>query len=141
VTFPEPKPGLVIRYAYLWASEADAGLEEGRKDRPCAVILIVADAENRRVVRVLPITHTPPRETDDALEIPHPTKQRLGLDDARSWVVLTEANDFVWPGPDLRPRIPGDPASIVHGYLPPSFMQVLRGRLLARRGRAVKRSE
>jgi hypothetical protein len=27
----------------------------------------------------------------------------LGLDEPRSWVVLTEANRFPWPDPDLRP--------------------------------------
>jgi len=38
-----------------------------------------------------------------AVEISHETKRRLGLDDDRSWIVLTEANRFAWPGPDLRP--------------------------------------
>ena len=36
---PAPEPGLIIRYAYLWRSEAFQGEEEGRKDRPCAVVL------------------------------------------------------------------------------------------------------
>lgn len=43
---------------------------------------------------------------------------RLGLDDERSWVVLTEANRFVWPGPDLRPLRFGDAASIAYGPYP-----------------------
>jgi hypothetical protein len=30
VSFPEPHPGLVIRYAYLWKRESDEGREEGR---------------------------------------------------------------------------------------------------------------
>lgn len=54
-------------------------------------------------VRVLPITHTPPSIPVDAIEIPPATKQRLGLDDDRSWIVLTESYRFVWPGPDIRP--------------------------------------
>jgi hypothetical protein len=33
---PEPEPGRVIRYNYLWAKEQEQGREEGRKDRPCA---------------------------------------------------------------------------------------------------------
>ena len=33
------------------------------------------------------------------MEIPLATKARLGLDDARSWIVLNEANRFIWPGP------------------------------------------
>jgi hypothetical protein len=34
------------------------------------------------------------------------TKRRLGLDAEQSWIMITEANGFVWPGPDLRP-VPG----------------------------------
>src|ERR1700739_4639183 len=52
-----------------------------------------------------------PQFRSDALEIPTPTKDRLGLDSDRSWVVLTEANDFIWPGPDLRPLSGRDPSS------------------------------
>jgi hypothetical protein len=32
--FPEPQPGLIISYAYLWHHEHRAGREEGLKDRP-----------------------------------------------------------------------------------------------------------
>jgi hypothetical protein len=83
-------------------------------------------------VRVLPVTHAPPADPADALEIPRPVKQRLGLDSDRSWVVLTEANDFVWPGPDLRPAVPGALASVAYGFLPPGFFRVLRDRIAAR---------
>jgi hypothetical protein len=106
VSLPAPKPGLVIRYAYLWESEARKGREEGAKDRPCAIVLVVLRDSDHPIVRVLPVTHSPPSHAADALEIPATTKQRLGLDGERSWVVLTEANDFIWPGPDLRP-VPG----------------------------------
>ena len=34
-----PKNGAVIRYAYLWRDEKRRGLDEGRKDRPAAVLL------------------------------------------------------------------------------------------------------
>jgi hypothetical protein len=97
VSFPAPRPGLVIRYSYLWAREADAGQEEGVKDRPCAIILVLFEEDGRQRVRVLPVTHSPPSNPRDGLEIPLPTKIRLGLDSMRSWIVLTEANDFFWP--------------------------------------------
>jgi mRNA-degrading endonuclease toxin of MazEF toxin-antitoxin module len=83
---------MVIRYAYLWRSEQARGLEEGSKDRPCAVLLAVTDEAGDRKVVVLPVTHTPPRDATLAVEIPAATKRRLGLDDDRSWVVTTEAN-------------------------------------------------
>ena len=84
------------------------------------------------IVRVLPITHTPPADHRDAIEIPPATKIRLGLDDDRSWIILTEANDFIWPGPDLR-AVPGtNPSTVTYGFLPP--MRVLRERLEQRGG-------
>ena len=133
MSWPVPRPGLVIRYSYLWESEARLGREEGAKDRPCAIILVLLRQGEHPIVRVLPVTHTPPVDPADALEIPQPTKQRLGLDSERSWVMLSEANDFIWPGPDLRPAVNGDPASVAYGMLPPGFMAVLRGRLAQRR--------
>ena len=102
MSLPEPVPGLVIRYSYLWRSEYERGQEEGNKDRPCAVILVVTDNEGNHIVTVLPITHTPPSSAASAVEIPYATKQRLGLDAERSWVILTEVNRFIWPRPDLR---------------------------------------
>ena len=133
MSWPVPRPGLVIRYSYLWESEARLGREEGAKDRPCAIILALLREGEHPIVRVLPVTHAPPVDPADALEIPQPTKQRLGLDSERSWVMLGEANDFIWPGPDLRPAVNGDPASVAYGMLPPGFMAVLRGRLAQRR--------
>ena len=133
MSWPVPRPGLVIRYSYLWESEARLGREEGAKDRPCAIILVILRAGEHPIVRVLPVTHAPPVDPADALEIPQPTKQRLGLDSERSWVMLSEANDFIWPGPDLRPAVNGDPASVAYGMLPPGFMAVLRERLAQRR--------
>jgi hypothetical protein len=133
VSWPVPRPGLVIRYSYLWESEARLGREEGAKDRPCAIILVLLREGEHPIVRVLPVTHAPPVDPADALEIPQPTKQRLGLDSERSWVKLSEANDFIWPGPDLRPAVNGDPASVAYGMLPPGFMAVLRERLAQRR--------
>ena len=133
MSWPVPRPGLVIRYSYLWESEARQGREEGIKDRHCAIILVLLREGEHPIVRVLPVTHALPADPADALKIPQPTKQRLGLDSERSWVVLSEANDFIWPGPDLRPAVNGDPSSVAYGMLPPGFMRVLRERLVQRR--------
>jgi hypothetical protein len=132
VSLPAPRPGLVIRYSYLWAREADAGQEEGVKDRPCAIVLVVFEEGDRQRVRVLPVTHSPPADARDGLEIPLPTMTRLGLDSTRSWIMLTEANDFFWPGPDLR-FLPGHgPETAAYGMLPPKLFKALQERLHAR---------
>jgi len=145
VTWPSPQPGLVIRYSYLWEREAQAGREEGVKDRPCAIIVARRDEDGATRVYVLPITHSAPVQLDEALEIPAPVKARLGLDGERSWVMVSEANTFVWPGPDLR-LLPGKGLeSAAYGFLPPKFFRVVRERFLAanRANRAafVKRTE
>lgn len=143
--WPVPQPGLLIRYAYLWRREFDQGQEEGIKDRPCAVILVTADTKGEQVVSVLPVTHTPPANAMDAAEIPPATKQRLGLDDERSWIVLTEANRFIWPGPDLRPLRTGELESAALGVLPKGLFEEVRRRFVekvkARRVQLVGRSE
>ena len=139
----KPAPARVIRYSYLWHSQYRLGSEEGIKDRPCAVVLAVQGADGRDLVTVLPISHSPPRRESDALEIPPETKRRLGLDHAPSWVVLTEANRFSWPGPDVRPGANGDLASVAFGYLPAKFFDRLRTAFLAQSNGAamVQRTE
>lgn len=91
-------------------------------------------------VYVLPVTHTPPSDPSLAIEIPLRVKRHLRLDDERSWIVLDEINDFLWPGYDLRP-VPGSrPARMAYGVLPPRFFDKVRTAFLAlARARAVKR--
>jgi hypothetical protein len=132
VSFPEPYPGLVIRYSYLRRREFDAGHDEGTKDRPCAIVMAVVDRDGDREVWVLPITHTRPLDPGDAIEIPISTKKRLGLDAEHSWIVITEANEFIWPGPDLRP-VPGrELSTVAYGALPPRFFAHVRDKFLER---------
>jgi hypothetical protein len=144
VAFPTPEPGLVIRYSFLWREQAARGQEEGEKDRPCAVVVTTTNDQGDTVLIVLPITHTPPRDPNLAVEIPAATKARLGLDDERSWVVVTDANRFIWPGPDLRPLKPGDTSSVAYGYLPAKLFNEVRDKLAvavaARLAGAVKRT-
>jgi hypothetical protein len=39
-----------------------------------------------------------PDRLDEAVEIPAVVKRHLGLDEARSWIVVSEINRFIWPG-------------------------------------------
>ena len=121
---PVPEAGLVISYAYLWNREALAGQEEGRKDRPCVITLAVQRQQDGETwVTVLPITHSAPIDAASAVEIPPAVKRHLGLDDARSWVIVSEGDQFVWPGYDLR-KLRGDD-SYDYGFVPPQFFETI----------------
>jgi hypothetical protein len=122
---------LVLRYASLWRGEFDSGQDEGRKDRPRTVVVAAPTVAGGTRVYVLAVTHTPPGDPGLAIEIPLRVKQHLGLDEERSWIVLDELNDFLWPGYDLRP-IPGSrPARMDYGVLPPRFFDMVRTAFLA----------
>jgi hypothetical protein len=117
---PNPEPGLVIPYTYLWHREHEAGREEGRKDGPSVIVLAVErDADGATIVTVLPITHSAPANPASAVEIPLPIKRHLGLNDDPSWLVVSEGNEFVWPGYDLRKLPRSDRYD--YGFPPPRF--------------------
>lgn len=134
-----PAVGDVIRYAYLWSHEHDEGREEGSKDRPAAVVAVVWGAEGRDEVVVFPITSTRPEEAGAGVEIPPATRVRLGLQREPCWVIVTEANLFAWPGPDLRRTESGE-TSFVYGSLPSALMQQIKQAFAAWRRRGVVRT-
>jgi len=146
LTGSAPALGSVIRYSYLWADESARGQEEGRKDRPALVLaLSVKETDGTTEILVLAVTHTPPTNAADGVALPQDIKIRLGLDDIPSWIVTTEANAFVWPGPDIRP-VPGrTPPSVIYGRVPDSLLrQVARSYLANRdsqRNRLIPRTE
>ncbi len=93
----EPKPGLVIRYDFLWKEEERAGQERGMKDRPCAIILATKPREDgSKEVVLCPITHSPPRGSESGVEIPLKVARHLGLDGERSWIKTHQVNTAVW---------------------------------------------
>jgi hypothetical protein len=96
-----PEPADVISYSYLWAREAANGQEEGAKDRPAVVILAKIVNRDQTQLLVAPITHSPP-ELGCGVLIPPTVQRHLGLDEDPSWIITTELNRFIWPGPDIR---------------------------------------
>jgi hypothetical protein len=133
MALPEPEPGLVVNYAYLWHHEHKGGREEGRKDRPSVIVLAARRGQgNELVVTVLPITHRKPDRAETAVEIPFAVKRHLGLDDDPSWIVVAEGNEFVWPGYDLRPRADG---TYTYGFLPPRLFDRVRDAFVALSGK------
>jgi mRNA-degrading endonuclease toxin of MazEF toxin-antitoxin module len=122
MSFPEPEAGLVISYSYLWHYEHEQKQEEGRKDRPCVIVLVVETSEQGTEVVVLPVTHLEPTDAAMGIEIPPKVKKHLGLDADRSWVIVAEGNRFLWPGFDLR-KVPGSSDQYDYGLLPPKFFE------------------
>ncbi|MBW4093149.1 MAG: type II toxin-antitoxin system PemK/MazF family toxin [Proteobacteria bacterium] len=130
MSLPSPVPGLVISYSYPWAREHGQGAEEGRKTRPCAIVAARQVMEGHEVVTVVPVTHSPPADPADAVEIPPALKAHLGLDEMPSWIVVTETNDFLWPGPNLVPLPRTRPSRFDYGMLPPRFFAHVRDKIL-----------
>lgn len=106
--------------------------------------LVVRQKDGLSRLLVLPITHRAPADPEDAVPIPARVKRDIGMDDAPSWIVTTEANVFVWPGPDIRP-VPGRrPLTPIYGRVPASLLAHAAAPYLAnrerRRNRLVPRS-
>ena len=120
---PRPEAGMVLHYSFVWSSEAARGQEEGAKDRPVVVIVLLAEGDE---VVVAPITTKAPRSGAAALEVPQRIRAHLGLDAEACWISLATLNRFVWPGPDLR-AVPGrNPATCVDGYIPQRLLTAVK---------------
>ena len=130
LTLPKtPFPGMVVRYSFLWSSEARSGETEGRKDRPCVIVTAIRRAADGRFrVRVLPMTHTP-SDAARSIAVPPKVKRHLGLDADASWIVLDEANEFFWPGVDLRPISRPKPGVWTFGVLPTEIFEEIQAKL------------
>jgi hypothetical protein len=128
VAFPEPKPGLIVRYDYLWTHEAAAGRDQG-KDRPACLIAATDSLTRPRYVVLVPITHTPPTPDTIGIAIPPKVRQALGLDDQPSWVIVSEHNVDEWPNAGLSP-LPGKPGVFAYGFIPPGLFNQVKARFL-----------
>lgn len=88
-----PHAGAVLRYPYLWARQAGRGETEGRKTRPCAVILALKSGNGQTELRLCAVTTQPPRTGTHAVEVPEIERRRAGLDSSlRLWVIVDEHN-------------------------------------------------
>jgi hypothetical protein len=127
VNYPDPVPGLVIRFDYLWDSDHQRGLSTSGKERPCAIVLSVKTSNRTLVV---PISHSYPEVGEEkySLEIPAEISAAIGLDQERNWVRVSEVNEFEWPSASVRPR-PDDPTRMDYGMIPEAFFNEIRKHL------------
>jgi hypothetical protein len=136
ISWTIPRPTDVLAYSYLWYREAQAGREEGVKDRPVVVVVAIEKLPHGTQLLVVPITTRPPRAENVAIEMPARVQRHLGLGDSPCWIVADEYNVFTWPGPDIRPILRGDEISPRYGAIPAKLFEQLRSRMerLARSG-------
>jgi hypothetical protein len=115
--------GAVFLYSYLWAREAEAGEESGRKNRPACLLIRLSRKQDR--LYMFAITSRPPAAGRIAGELNLLERKRCGLK-APAWIILdefnvslaTELHDFA----SLRPL----------GKLSPAFVKIaLRKAFLA----------
>lgn len=125
-----PEPGDVINYSYLWRHEYEQGRDEGIKDRPVAVVVVVQTVDGIDKVLVVPLTTTLPRKDAAAIELPEAVRKHLGLKAERSWIIVDEWNEFSWPGFDIRPIDAGS-GNISYGALPASLFRRVRDAIIA----------
>jgi len=128
VALPEPRPGLVIRYDYLWTREAAAGRDQG-KERPACLLAAMDSAISPRFVVILPITHREPDADTAGVEIPAKVRAALGLDDAPSWIIVSEHNVDEWPNAGLAP-LPGRSGVFSYGFIPPGLFAQVKAKFL-----------
>lgn len=141
MALPDPKPGLVIRYDFLWSHEAAAGQDQG-KDRPACLVAASDSLARPRFVVLLPITHTPPAGETIGVESPAAVKQAIGLDEAPSWVIVSEHNIDERPNAGVTP-VPGTIDGFSYGFIPPRLFAAIKARFLElakeKRSAAVRR--
>jgi hypothetical protein len=125
---PHPEAGLVVHFNYLWSREQSRGIEEARYPRPCAIVIAYRKGPgDTLIVMLAPITHSPPRQGDNAIPIPTAVKTHLGLDDQPSWIMVDEVNETGWPGYDLHPNAQGHYA---YGFIPPRLHERIKTAIL-----------
>lgn len=141
MSLPEPKPGLIVRYDFLWSHEAGRGQDQG-KDRPACLVAATDNAIRPRYVVLLPITHTPPSGDTVGIEIPLKVKLALGLDELPSWIILSEHTIDEWPNSGLS-TIPGNRGAFAYGFIPPGLFATVKTEFLRlaqqKRSNAVRR--
>ena len=128
---PDPQRGQVVRYEYLWASEAlQDGLSEGEYPRPCAVVVQIAPKDGGPLQAMLcGITHTEPRPPSEGILVPPDLKRSLGLDDQPSWVITSEVNTVNWSD---RRFVKTPSGQWEYGVFPRELMEEIRDRMMVR---------
>ena len=85
------------------------------------------------------VIHTPPAADAAAGEMARRVKRHLGLNDARSWIVVNEVNQVDWSGFDLR-RLPRQNDPFAYDFIPPRLYEGVKATLLGTHAQRTKRA-
>jgi hypothetical protein len=77
----------------------------------------------------LVITHRAPSGDTVGIEIPAKVRAAIGLDDAPSWVIVSDHNVDEWPNAGLAP-IPGRTGMFSYGFVPPGLFKQIKSKFL-----------
>lgn len=134
---PDPVPGLIFRYGYLWLEEFEKKRIDPSKDRPACILMRVvgkaspglrttgASAIAPGDVIIFPITTRRPPRNAVAVELSVDDKRLCRLDpEVPSWLVVSEFNADSWPNADIS-LVPGT-NQFAYGFAPPGLMHRIR---------------
>lgn len=119
---PKPEIGLVVHYGFVWAGADRRPPPDAGKSRPCLIVDLEDAAEpsagSRPLTRVtyLPISHTTPREKEQAILVPLRVAQHLNLTPQQSYIYTSYAVEDDWPF-DVE-QVPGS-ERFDYGLIPP----------------------
>jgi hypothetical protein len=117
-----PPQGSIIEYPYLWLSQAADGETEGRKERPvCLALKVLEQNRGEHHLVLLAVSSQPPRNDQNAVEVPDIERRRANLTRyAAAWVYTSEFNY------DISERsFYFDPGAAPIGVFSPGFVKVL----------------
>jgi hypothetical protein len=97
MTTKKPPPnGTVFAYPYLWAQQADSGLQNS-KDRTCCLAFTSKSVSGTEFVVIVPISDRQGVDVSSSMEIPTLEKMRGGLDSVRpAFIHLSQYNFDRW---------------------------------------------
>ena len=88
-----PEPGQVFEYYYLWHWQEKRGETDGRKSRPCCVVVVATNTKGQHVLFIAPITSKAPRKGRIGVPIPETEARRARLDTIMPlWIMVDELN-------------------------------------------------
>jgi len=127
MALPRPELGLVVHYGFVWSGADRRPPPDAGKDRPCLIVDIfeIEEAPGRKTLRVtyLPISHTEPRDSENAKLISPRVANHLELTNQKSYLYTSYACEDDWPF-DLAP-VPGQQGRFHYGVIPPALFDAV----------------